>query len=126
MVVEDNRINQLVAQGLLKSQGAEVYVASDGEAAVRALLAAEHEFHAILMDLQMPVLDGYEATLKIRADARFHRLPIIAVTANTSVQDRQRCLEVGMNDHVGKPYDFNFLVDKVLHHVDRARGLPSR
>jgi signal transduction histidine kinase len=126
LVVENNRINQLVAQGLLKSEGAEVYVVSDGGLGVRAVLAAEHALDAVLMDLQMPVMDGYEATQRIRADSRFQHLPIIAVTANTSVQDRQHCLEVGMNDHVGKPYDFNFLVDKILHHVRRARGLSLR
>jgi CheY-like chemotaxis protein len=126
LVVEDNRINQLVAQGLLKSEGADVYVAADGAVGVRAVLAAEQEFHAVLMDLQMPVMDGYEATQKIRADARFQNLPIIAVTANTSALDRQQCLEAGMNDHIGKPFDFTHLVDKVLQHVDRARGMPSR
>jgi signal transduction histidine kinase len=126
LVVEDNRINQLVAQGLLKSEGAEVYVAADGALGVRAILTADLEFHAVLMDLQMPVMDGYEATQKIRADARFRHLPIIAVTANTSALDRQQCLEVGMNDHIGKPYDFTYLVDKVLQHVDRARGTSLR
>ena len=126
LVVEDNRINQLVAQGLLKSEGAEVHVAADGALGVTAVLAAEQEFHAVLMDLQMPVMDGYEATQHIRADARFQHLPIIAVTANTSARDRQECLDAGMNDHVGKPFDFTYLVDKVLQHVDRARGMPLR
>lgn len=75
LVVEDNRINQLVAQGLLKSEGAEVYVAADGALGVRAVLAAEQEFHAVLMDLQMPVMDGYEATQKIRPMAVFNTCP---------------------------------------------------
>ena len=122
LVVEDNRINQLVAQGLLKSEGADVYVAADGALAVHAVQTTEPSFDAVLMDLQMPVMDGYEATQKIRSDPRFRSLPIIAVTANTSAQDRQQCLQAGMNDHVGKPFDFTFLVDKVVQHVSLARG----
>jgi CheY-like chemotaxis protein len=122
LVVEDNRINQLVAQGLLKSEGADVYVAADGALGVHAVQTAEPAFDAVLMDLQMPVMDGYEATQKIRSDPRFQSLPIIAVTANTSAHDRQQCLRAGMNDHVGKPFDFTFLVDKVVQHVDLARG----
>ena len=103
-----------------------MYVAADGALGVHAVLNADQEFDAVLMDLQMPVMDGYEATHRIRADVRFKNLPIIAVTANTSAQDRQQCLLAGMNDHVGKPFDFTLLVDKVVQYVDKARGKPLR
>ena len=62
-------------------------------------------YDVVLMDLQMPEMDGYQATTKIRSDSRFERLPIIAMTAHATMEERQRCLEAGMNDHVSKPID---------------------
>jgi len=101
LLVEDNDINQTVAQDLLERMGFQVIIAGDGE---QALARLEHEvFDVVLMDLQMPVMDGFEATRRIRAQARFTKLPVIAMTAAALVRDREACLAVGMNDHVAKP-----------------------
>jgi PAS domain S-box-containing protein len=109
LVVEDNEINQEVARELLESFGAEVTVAADGKLGVDA--AASEDFDAILMDLQMPRMDGFEATTVIRAlDSARAKVPIIAMTANAMIEDRQRCLAAGMNDHVGKPVDQQHLL----------------
>jgi PAS domain S-box-containing protein len=101
LVVEDNVINQDVAQGLLQQAGVQVTVADSGEAAL-ALLAT-HSFDAVLMDVQMPGLDGYEATRRIRLNPAWASLPIIAMTAHAMVADRGKSLGAGMNDHVNKP-----------------------
>ena len=124
LVVEDNRLNQMVAERLLAAEGAEVTVAADGALGVAAVLGATDAFDAVLMDLQMPVMDGFESTRQIRAHAEFHHLPIIAVTANSSSLDRELCLHTGMNDHVGKPFEIDVLVGIVLMHVGRVRQNP--
>lgn len=71
------------------------------------------EVDGVLMDCQMPVMDGYEATRRIREDRRFQTLPIIAMTGNVMAGDRDKALEVGMNDHIAKPIDVNFMVRKL-------------
>ena len=101
LVVEDNAINQEVARGLLQHAGAQVTVASSGEAAL-ALLAAQ-PFDAVLMDVQMPEMDGYETTQRIRQNPAWTGLPVIAMTAHAMVTDREKSLASGMNDHVNKP-----------------------
>ena len=126
LLVEDNRLNQLVAERLLIAEGAEVTVAADGALGVAAVLNADPAFDAVLMDLQMPVMDGFEATRKIRAQPQFQNLPIIAVTANSSSLDRQLCLHTGMNDHVGKPFEIDVLVGIVLMHVGQVRQDPAQ
>jgi CheY-like chemotaxis protein len=104
LLAEDNPINQQIAVELLESAGAAVEVAENGAEAVRKLAsAAPPGFDIVLMDLQMPEMDGYQATAKIRSDPRFEKLPIIAMTAHATMEERQRCLEAGMNDHVSKP-----------------------
>jgi PAS domain S-box-containing protein len=108
LVVEDNEINREIACELLRNAGLHVAVAEDGEqgvAAVRAATQAGEPFDLVLMDCQMPVLDGYAATRRLRDDARFATLPIIAMTANAMAGDREKCLDAGMNDHVAKPID---------------------
>jgi signal transduction histidine kinase/CheY-like chemotaxis protein/HAMP domain-containing protein len=107
LLVEDNEINQQVATELLASTGARVDVADNGRIAVDRLLAgpAQAPYDIVLMDLQMPEMDGYQATVKIRSDARFTDLPIIAMTAHATTEERERCITVGMNDHVSKPID---------------------
>ncbi len=101
LLVEDNRMNQEVALQFLARTGAATEVVHNG---VEALAALERvAFDLVLMDCQMPVMDGYEATRRLRADSRWTTLPVIAMTANALVGDRERSLESGMNDHLAKP-----------------------
>jgi CheY-like chemotaxis protein len=117
LVVEDNLINQQVASELLRAEGAEVTLADNGQLGVEALLAADPPFDVVLMDLQMPVMDGLTAARTIRGYAQYQSLPVIAMTANAMASDRAACLEAGMNDHVGKPFDLNDLVDTLVEHT---------
>jgi PAS domain S-box-containing protein len=110
LIVEDNSVNQLVAEGILKKFGLRYGVAIDGSIAIQTLMQsqADQPYTLILMDCQMPVLDGYKATVKIRqgeAGERYKDIPIIAMTANAMKGDREKCLQSGMNDHVPKPID---------------------
>ncbi|APW35908.1 hypothetical protein RD110_00685 [Rhodoferax koreense] len=111
LLVEDNEINQQIALELLRGAGAEVQWADNGRKAVDMVLAAgPSAFHAVLMDLQMPVMGGLEATRLIRADARFQALPIIAMTAHAMREERERCTAAGMVDHISKPLDPNSML----------------
>ena len=101
LLVEDNEINQELALELLSSNGISVEVANDGQEALDLL--EKEDFDGVLMDCQMPVMDGYEATHKIREQERFKELPILAMTANAMAGDREKVLEAGMNDHIAKP-----------------------
>jgi signal transduction histidine kinase/CheY-like chemotaxis protein len=105
LVAEDNVVNQRVASGLLRKRGHDVTVVSDGQAAVAAI--ADGAFDVVLMDVQMPVMDGFEATAEIRAreKTRGGHLRIIAMTAHAMAGDRDRCLRVGMDGYVSKPLD---------------------
>jgi PAS domain S-box-containing protein len=107
LLVEDNEINQQIATELLETAGAIVTVANHGGEAVKILTDGEQPpvFDVVLMDLQMPEMDGFMATKLLRGDPRLQRLPIIAMTAHALVEERQRCLDAGMNDHVSKPID---------------------
>ena len=114
LVVEDNLINQQVAEELLNSEGALVSLAANGQLGVDAVAAAQPLFDVVLMDIQMPVLDGYGATRKIREQFSSTQLPIVAMTANALASDRLACLAAGMNDHMGKPFDTPQLVALLL------------
>ena len=103
LLAEDNKINQMVATELLKIEGFETTVADNGRIAVELL--QEQQFDLVLMDVQMPEMDGFEATKAIRADERFKDLPILAMTANAMSGDRELSLEAGMNDHIAKPIE---------------------
>ena len=107
LLVEDNAINRQVATELLEIAGVRVTVAENGVEALDHIFQGEglKTFDAVLMDLQMPEMDGYEATRRIRADNRFDDLPIIGLTADAMVEQRRKCLDIGMNDHVAKPID---------------------
>ena len=107
LLAEDNEINQQIALELLEGVGATVEVANDGLEAVRKVLSqpAPPAYDVVLMDLQMPEMDGYQATREIRADSRFASFPIIAMTAHATIEERQKCLDAGMNGHVSKPID---------------------
>ncbi len=112
LLVEDNPMNQTVAKELLSQSGMIVTVAENGREALDAL--KEQHFDAVLMDIQMPVMDGYVATRKIRRNPAFQDLPIIAMTANAMAGDREKCLKAGMNDHVGKPIEPHLLFDTLV------------
>ncbi|MFQ5489735.1 MAG: response regulator [Phycisphaerae bacterium] len=101
LLVEDNPVNRRVASGLLEKLGCPVTEACNGRVAVELL--EEHTFDLVLMDVQMPEMDGFEATRHIRAQTRWNALPIIAMTAHAMAGDRERCLEAGMDDYVSKP-----------------------
>jgi CheY-like chemotaxis protein len=115
LVAEDNQINQQVAEELLMSEGARVTLAANGQIAVDALAANQAQFDVVLMDIQMPIMDGYTATRYIRETLAMTKLPIIAMTANALESDRNACIAAGMNEHVGKPFDLDNLVDVLLH-----------
>ncbi|MGB5748313.1 MAG: response regulator [Desulfobacterales bacterium] len=103
LLVEDNEINQQVAMEILEGAGLNITLANDGQEAVNAV--KENNYDAVLMDVQMPVMDGYTATREIRKDDRFKELPIIAMTAHAMTGDEDKSLESGMNGHVTKPID---------------------
>ena len=103
LLVEDNEINQEVADEILSEVGLFVSIVSDGKEAVEAV--KKDNYDIVLMDIQMPIMDGYEATRAIRRDPGYELLPIIAMTANAMAGDREKALESGMNDYVTKPID---------------------
>jgi PAS domain S-box-containing protein len=105
LVVEDNSLNQLVAKRFLARLEITADLAENGQAALEKVATADVPYDAILMDVQMPVMDGLEATRRLREQYSQTRLPIIAVSANTSDQDRRNCLAAGMNDFIPKPLD---------------------
>ncbi|HZX30639.1 MAG TPA: ATP-binding protein, partial [Rhodocyclaceae bacterium] len=113
LLVEDNPLNQEVALHFLRKAGIEATLAENGVVALATL--EKQAFDIVLMDCQMPIMDGYEATRRIRADARFKQLPIIAMTANALAGDRVRSLEAGMNDHITKPLTADALYATLLH-----------
>ncbi len=122
LVTEDNEINQQIAVELLEGAGASVKVANNGLEAVEILSSAPHPlpFDVVLMDLQMPDMDGFQATARLRSDPRFATLPIIAMTAHATLEERQRCLAAGMNDHVAKPIDPGSLFETVARFYTSA------
>jgi two-component system sensor histidine kinase/response regulator len=121
LLVEDNINNQQIALELLEAEGAVVQIAGNGHEAVAAVAAsAGNPFDAVLMDLQMPEMDGFEATMRIRQWLGQATLPIIAMTANAMADDREACLAAGMNDHVGKPFDLAHLIEVLRRHTGRA------
>lgn len=102
LLVEDNPVNQLVAKGMLGKLGCEVVVAAHG---VEALDQLEVQaFDLVLMDCNMPVMDGYEASRQIRQSGRWPNLPIVALTANAMSEERERCRAAGMSDYLAKPF----------------------
>ena len=116
LVVDDNALNLQVARELLLYEGAEVCVANGGALGVEMAIDAEPGFDAILLDVQMPGMDGYCCTRAMRSNSRLHRIPIIAMTANVMPEERAACLAAGMDAHLGKPIDINIVVDVLLSH----------
>jgi two-component system, sensor histidine kinase and response regulator len=126
LVVEDNALNRQVAAELLAAEGAQVQLAEGGLDGVRMVLEGSAAFDAVLMDIQMPDIDGLEATRRIREAPPYHPLPIVAMTANASETDREACLAAGMNDHVGKPIDIEVLVRVLLTQVKGTVTVDAR
>lgn len=124
LLVEDNTLNQQLAVELLESQGVEVDVADHGKEAIGILdESPDAQYHVVLMDIQMPVMDGYEATRHLRKLPRFSSLPIIAMTAHALQEERDRCLTAGMNDHISKPIEPESLFAKLAsYYVPEVRG----
>jgi two-component system, sensor histidine kinase and response regulator len=124
LLVEDNDINQQIATELLEGVGAKVDVSNNGREAVDRLSGGPMPppYDVVLMDLQMPVMDGHQATAKIRSDARFTALPIYAMTAHATLEERNFCLANGMNGHIAKPLDPALLFD-TLSKI--PRGVPK-
>ncbi|NJD05495.1 MAG: response regulator [Methylococcaceae bacterium] len=120
LLVEDNAINQQVAREILEAEGAEVVAANHGGEAIAEVRSADPQFDAVLMDLQMPEIDGFQATRELRARG-YIELPIIAMTANAMASDRQACLAAGMNDHVAKPIDVEALLETLKRYCVEAR-----
>ena len=118
LLVEDNEINQEVAAGQLELADILVDIADNGEEALR--LIVRNDYDAVLMDMQMPVMDGVTATRTLRKDSRYRDLPVIAMTANALASDREACLEAGMNDHVTKPINPDALFSALLQWVKPA------
>jgi CheY-like chemotaxis protein len=103
MLVEDNKLNQVVASTLLAKQGVHVTIAHNGQEAVDVILRDGKTFDVVLMDLDMPVMDGKTATALVREKLSAAQLPIIALTANAVATDMQACLDIGMNAYLTKP-----------------------
>ena len=121
LLVEDNEINQEVAQYILLHSGAHVAMAANGQLAVDLLSNTPHAWDVVLMDLQMPVMNGYDATLAIRA-LGLPDLPIIAMTANAMHEDRLRAIASGMNAHVAKPIDVDEMIETLIRLVPAPLG----
>jgi PAS domain S-box-containing protein len=124
LVVDDSDINLEVAQRILEKQGAIVTTRSEGLAALEHVRIHHQSLDIVLMDVQMPTLDGNEATRRIRSELRLATLPIVALTAGALVGERARAIEAGMNDFISKPFDPQALIRKVRRLVEQARGEP--
>jgi PAS domain S-box-containing protein len=114
LLVEDNEINQLVATELLAEGNVTVEVANNGKDALDMILARPTHWDVVLMDMQMPVMDGVTATIEVRKTISAEQLPIVAMTANAMVQDKEKCMAAGMQDFVTKPIDPDILWETLL------------
>lgn len=111
LLVEDNELNQFVTTELLSKEGLIVELANNGSEALTIL--EEKQYDVVLMDINMPIMDGYETTRALRKQEKFKLLPIIAMTANAMIPDKIKCLDAGMNDHTAKPFNLSELLQKI-------------
>jgi CheY-like chemotaxis protein len=128
LLVEDNLVNQKVVLAILRKKGFQIDVSNDGREALSKLEGATDPYDIVLMDVQMPVLDGLETTRIIRKNQRWDRLPIVAMTAHAMNGDRERCLQAGMNSYVSKPVQPAHLVsviEKLLQEWAAASPPPA-
>jgi CheY-like chemotaxis protein len=121
LVAEDHPVNQFLVRRILEKNGFEVVLAPDGEAAVALWREDPGQYNLILMDIQMPKMDGLEATRRIRRDERLsgRGIPIVALTAHAMVGDVERCLAAGMDAYLSKPIETERLVSTLRHVLDR-------
>jgi CheY-like chemotaxis protein len=119
LLVEDNEIGQIVASEALRARGVAVTVAASGREALAAL--RRERFDAVLMDVEMPEMDGCEAAAAIRADEALRGLPVVGLTAHAAPEDRARCLAAGMDDHVTKPFTAADLLPRLARVVAAYR-----
>ncbi|BAP41017.1 sensor histidine kinase/response regulator [Pseudomonas sp. StFLB209] len=122
LLVEDNPVNQMVAKGMLNKLGCEVIISSHGGEALEQLESGS--FDLVLMDCNMPVMDGYEASQQIRRSGRWPDLPIVALTANAMPEERERCRAAGMNDYLAKPFRRADLLSVLDQWLPATQGLP--
>ena len=118
LITEDNKVNQKLAKMMLTKAGFKVDIASNGQEAVNKLLAKPKDFDLVFMDIQMPVMDGFDATAAIR-EAGFHNLPIVAMTAHAMKGYRQKCIDAGMDDYVTKPIKKDAVIDVIKRQMRR-------
>jgi signal transduction histidine kinase/DNA-binding response OmpR family regulator len=124
LLVEDNLVNQKVVLAILRKKGYRIDVANDGREAISALEARDADYDLVLMDVQMPVMDGLEATRVIRRDPRWERLPVLAMTAHAMNGDRERCLQAGMNGYISKPVQPAHLIATIEKHLSPSAAPP--
>jgi two-component system, cell cycle response regulator DivK len=117
LIVEDDEMNRDLLSRRLERRGYEISMASDGEAGVQA--AAEQEPDVILMDMSLPVLDGWEATRRLKADESTRAIPVIALTAHAMAEDERKALDAGCDDFDTKPIELNRLIQKIEALVER-------
>lgn len=125
LLVEDNPVNQRVVLAMLRKRGFDIEVAANGREAIEKLENAAQPFGLVLMDVQMPVMDGLEATRILRQNPRYRSLPILAMTAHAMTGDRERCLQAGMDGYLSKPIQSAQLVAAVEKHLAASQPPPA-
>jgi CheY-like chemotaxis protein len=121
LLVEDHPLNQVVARGMLEHAGAEVDLVENGLLAVDRLRERAADYDIVLMDVQMPVMDGYEATRQIRQVLGL-KLPVLAMTAGVMKSEQDQCIAAGMDDFIAKPVDVEQMLDAISRHWDAVRS----
>lgn len=125
LVVEDNALNRQAMLELLQAAGVTVELAEDGGEAINYLIHEQRGYDIVLMDLQLPTVDGYQTTRSIRADPRCRLLPIIAMSAYTRLEHWDHCLAAGMNGYLSKPFDFAQLLDTLARWTGKSVTLKA-
>ena len=127
LLAEDNMLNQQIASEMLAYHDISVDIANNGREAVEMINAkVDNPYHAVLMDIQMPVMDGYEATRLLRAQPRHAALPIIAITAHAMAKEKEHCTAIGMNAHISKPFELENLLQTLGTYYDGGGNSSSQ
>jgi CheY-like chemotaxis protein len=125
MVVDDSKINRSLAERALKREGAEVTLKNDGQEAVDCLRVRPTGFDLVLMDIQMPVMDGLTATRAIRHELKLENLPVIALTAGVLPEERQNALDAGINDFLPKPMVLDQMAEMISRYCGASAATPD-